>query len=187
MHTKDARRRARARSGSTCSPRGRSRRHFFTEKEQAALALTEAVTVLTDGVVPGRRLRPGRGALRRGRAGPADRPHLHDQRLEPDRGHDPAHAHVADLRRAPESTTGAARPRGRAAPGRGVEAVNGDLLRPRRPSRLRRSCEVSGVDGQRLVSRSPSSAVAAAHSCACRSRSRSNTGTSRPWARNEPA
>ena len=39
----------------------------YTDKERAALALTEAVTVLTDGFVPDAVYDAGRRALRRGR------------------------------------------------------------------------------------------------------------------------
>ena len=58
-------------------------RHFYTEQEIAAVELTEAVTVLTDGFVPDEVYRAGRQPLRRGRAGPADRRDHGHQRLEP--------------------------------------------------------------------------------------------------------
>ena len=58
-------------------------RHFYTEKELAAIELTEAVTVLTGRLRAGRGVREGREALRGGRAGPADRRDHGDQRLEP--------------------------------------------------------------------------------------------------------
>ena len=60
----------RATSGSSCSTPGRSTDGIYTDKERAALALTEAVTVLTDGFVPDAVYDAGRRALRRGRNWP---------------------------------------------------------------------------------------------------------------------
>ncbi|WP_069763083.1 carboxymuconolactone decarboxylase family protein [Streptomyces sp. LUP47B] len=53
MHTNDARKAGETEDRLHMVPVWREARHFFTEKEQAALALTEAVTLVADGGVPG--------------------------------------------------------------------------------------------------------------------------------------
>ncbi|MGW3093694.1 carboxymuconolactone decarboxylase family protein [Streptomyces sp. NPDC001102] len=52
MHTNDARRAGESEDRLHMVAVWREARHFFTEKEQAALALTEAVTLVYDGGVP---------------------------------------------------------------------------------------------------------------------------------------
>lgn len=52
MHTNDARRAGESEDRLHMVAVWREARHFFTEKEQAALALTEAVTLVADGGVP---------------------------------------------------------------------------------------------------------------------------------------
>ncbi|WP_405474354.1 carboxymuconolactone decarboxylase family protein [Streptomyces canus] len=52
MHTNDARKAGDTEDRLHMVPVWREARHFFTEKEQAALALTEAVTLVADGGVP---------------------------------------------------------------------------------------------------------------------------------------
>ncbi|GAA3165905.1 MULTISPECIES: carboxymuconolactone decarboxylase family protein [Streptomyces] len=52
MHTKDARKNGESEERIYLLSAWEEAAGFFTEKEQAALALTEAVTVLTDGFVP---------------------------------------------------------------------------------------------------------------------------------------
>ncbi|MEU7108947.1 carboxymuconolactone decarboxylase family protein [Streptomyces stramineus] len=52
MHTKDARRAGESEERIFLLSAWEEATGFYTEKEQAALALTEAVTVLTDGFVP---------------------------------------------------------------------------------------------------------------------------------------
>ena len=52
MHTNDARKAGESEDRLHMVPVWREARHFFTEKEQAALALTEAVTLVADGGVP---------------------------------------------------------------------------------------------------------------------------------------
>ncbi|MER6914202.1 carboxymuconolactone decarboxylase family protein [Streptomyces sp. NPDC000594] len=52
MHTTDARRAGESEERLHMTAVWREARHFFTEKEQAALALTEAVTLIADAGVP---------------------------------------------------------------------------------------------------------------------------------------
>ncbi|MFK4104843.1 carboxymuconolactone decarboxylase family protein [Streptomyces sp. NPDC019531] len=52
MHTNDARKAGETEERLHMVPVWREARHFFTDKEQAALALTEAVTLVADGGVP---------------------------------------------------------------------------------------------------------------------------------------
>ncbi|MGX1269295.1 carboxymuconolactone decarboxylase family protein [Streptomyces phaeoluteigriseus] len=52
MHTNDARKAGESQDRLHMVAVRREARHFFTEKEQAALALTEAVTLVADGGVP---------------------------------------------------------------------------------------------------------------------------------------
>ncbi|MEV7730649.1 carboxymuconolactone decarboxylase family protein [Streptomyces sp. NPDC088921] len=52
MHTNDARKAGETEDRLHMVPVWREARHFFTEKEQAALVLTEAVTLVADGGVP---------------------------------------------------------------------------------------------------------------------------------------
>ncbi|WP_328746485.1 carboxymuconolactone decarboxylase family protein [Streptomyces sp. NBC_00285] len=52
MHTNDARKAGETEDRLHMVPVWREARHFFTEKEQAALALTEAVTLVADAGVP---------------------------------------------------------------------------------------------------------------------------------------
>ncbi|GAA0331518.1 carboxymuconolactone decarboxylase family protein [Streptomyces blastmyceticus] len=52
MHTKDARKAGETEERIFLLPAWEEAHGFYTEKERAALALTEAVTVLTDGFVP---------------------------------------------------------------------------------------------------------------------------------------
>ncbi|MFJ1810940.1 MULTISPECIES: carboxymuconolactone decarboxylase family protein [unclassified Streptomyces] len=52
MHTSDARKAGESEDRLHMVAVWREARHFFTEKEQAALALTEAVTLVADGGVP---------------------------------------------------------------------------------------------------------------------------------------
>ncbi|MEV5428754.1 carboxymuconolactone decarboxylase family protein [Streptomyces sp. NPDC052701] len=52
MHTNDARKAGESEDRLHMVPVWREARHFFTGKEQAALALTEAVTLVADGGVP---------------------------------------------------------------------------------------------------------------------------------------
>jgi alkylhydroperoxidase family enzyme len=52
MHTKDARRRGESEERLYLLPAWREARHFYTPKEQAALGLTEAVTLVAGGGVP---------------------------------------------------------------------------------------------------------------------------------------
>ena len=52
MHTNGARKAGETEDRLHMVPVWREARHFFTEKEQAALALTEAVTLVADGGVP---------------------------------------------------------------------------------------------------------------------------------------
>ncbi|MFL5994469.1 MAG: carboxymuconolactone decarboxylase family protein [Streptomyces sp.] len=52
MHTNDARKAGETEDRLHMVPVWREAPHFFTEKEQAALALTEAVTLVADGGVP---------------------------------------------------------------------------------------------------------------------------------------
>ncbi|MFE7930411.1 carboxymuconolactone decarboxylase family protein [Streptomyces sp. NPDC057456] len=52
MHTSDARKAGESEERLHMVAVWREARHFFTEKEQAALALTEAVTLVADGGVP---------------------------------------------------------------------------------------------------------------------------------------
>jgi alkylhydroperoxidase family enzyme len=51
MHTGDARKAGESEERLHMTAVWREARHFFTEKEQAALAPTEAVTLVTDGGV----------------------------------------------------------------------------------------------------------------------------------------
>src|SRR3954468_3168892 len=51
MHTHDARKAGKSEDRLHMVPVWREARHFFTEKEQAALTLTEAVTLVADGGV----------------------------------------------------------------------------------------------------------------------------------------
>jgi AhpD family alkylhydroperoxidase len=61
---------------------------FFDDKERSALALTDAVTLISDEHVPREVLEEGECTLRAGRT-PSARVGDHgDQRLEPDRHHD---------------------------------------------------------------------------------------------------
>ncbi|UUU21231.1 carboxymuconolactone decarboxylase family protein [Streptomyces sp. DSM 40750] len=52
MHTNDARKAGESEDRLHMIPVWREARHFFTAREQAALALTEAVTLVADGGVP---------------------------------------------------------------------------------------------------------------------------------------
>ncbi|WP_328870589.1 carboxymuconolactone decarboxylase family protein [Streptomyces sp. NBC_00287] len=52
MHTNDARKAGETEDRLHMVAVWREARHFFTEREQAALALTEAVTLISDGGVP---------------------------------------------------------------------------------------------------------------------------------------
>ncbi|WP_328366616.1 carboxymuconolactone decarboxylase family protein [Streptomyces sp. NBC_00445] len=52
MHTNDARKAGESEDRLNMVPVWREARHFFTPQEQAALALTEAVTLIADGGVP---------------------------------------------------------------------------------------------------------------------------------------
>ncbi|MDQ0944010.1 carboxymuconolactone decarboxylase family protein [Streptomyces sp. V1I1] len=52
MHTGDARKAGESEERLHMTAVWREAKHFFTEKEQAALALTEAVTLVADGGVP---------------------------------------------------------------------------------------------------------------------------------------
>ena len=52
MHTNDARKAGESEDRLHMVAVWREARHFFTEREQAALALTEAVTLVSDGGVP---------------------------------------------------------------------------------------------------------------------------------------
>ncbi|MGW0553166.1 carboxymuconolactone decarboxylase family protein [Streptomyces sp. NPDC002926] len=52
MHTTDARKAGESEERLHMTALWREAKHFFTEKEQAALALTEAVTLVADGGVP---------------------------------------------------------------------------------------------------------------------------------------
>jgi len=52
MHTNDARKAGESEDRLHMVPVWREARHFFTEREQAALALTEAVTLVADAGVP---------------------------------------------------------------------------------------------------------------------------------------
>nr|WP_093773839.1 carboxymuconolactone decarboxylase family protein [Streptomyces sp. yr375] len=52
MHTNDARKAGESEDRLHTVAVWREARHFFTEKEQAALALTEAVTLVADGGIP---------------------------------------------------------------------------------------------------------------------------------------
>ncbi|MDX2940297.1 MULTISPECIES: carboxymuconolactone decarboxylase family protein [Streptomyces] len=52
MHTNDARKAGESEDRLHMIPVWREARHFFTAREQAALALTEAVTLVSDGGVP---------------------------------------------------------------------------------------------------------------------------------------
>lgn len=52
MHTNDARKAGESEDRLHLVAVWREARHFFTEKEQVALALTEAVTLVADGGVP---------------------------------------------------------------------------------------------------------------------------------------
>ncbi|WP_240135937.1 carboxymuconolactone decarboxylase family protein [Streptomyces sp. MUM 178J] len=52
MHTGDARKAGESEERLHMTGVWREAKHFFTEKEQAALALTEAVTLVADGGVP---------------------------------------------------------------------------------------------------------------------------------------
>ncbi|MFD9224585.1 carboxymuconolactone decarboxylase family protein [Streptomyces sp. NPDC060064] len=52
MHTADARKAGESEERLHMTAVWREAKHFFTEKEQAALALTEAVTLVADGGVP---------------------------------------------------------------------------------------------------------------------------------------
>jgi AhpD family alkylhydroperoxidase len=52
MHTNDARKAGESEDRLHLVPVWREARHFFTEREQAALALTEAVTLVADNGVP---------------------------------------------------------------------------------------------------------------------------------------
>ncbi|KKD03577.1 carboxymuconolactone decarboxylase family protein [Streptomyces sp. WM6386] len=52
MHTNDARKAGESEDRLHMVSVWREARHFFTEKEQAALALTEAVTLVADGGIP---------------------------------------------------------------------------------------------------------------------------------------
>jgi len=52
MHTNDARKAGESEDRLHMVAVWREARHFFTDKEQAALALTEAVTLVADGGVP---------------------------------------------------------------------------------------------------------------------------------------
>lgn len=52
MHTNDARKAGESEDRLHMVPVWHEARHFFTEREQAALALTEAVTLVSDGGVP---------------------------------------------------------------------------------------------------------------------------------------
>lgn len=87
----------------------RESRHFYTAKEVAAIELTEAVTPIRRRRRTGRGLCPGRGAVRRDRAGPAYRRDHHDQRLEPLRnlhpdGSRPLHARRLSTGPAPDDS-----------------------------------------------------------------------------------
>jgi alkylhydroperoxidase family enzyme len=52
MHTNDARKAGESEDRLHMIPVWREARHFFTPREQAALALTEAVTLVADNSVP---------------------------------------------------------------------------------------------------------------------------------------
>ncbi|WP_200308687.1 carboxymuconolactone decarboxylase family protein [Streptomyces adelaidensis] len=52
MHTNDARKAGESEDRLHLIPVWREARHFFTAREQAALALTEAVTLVADGGIP---------------------------------------------------------------------------------------------------------------------------------------
>ncbi|MFE4545945.1 carboxymuconolactone decarboxylase family protein [Streptomyces sp. NPDC056785] len=52
LHTNDARRAGESEDRLHMVPVWREARHFFTDRERAALALTEAVTLVADGGVP---------------------------------------------------------------------------------------------------------------------------------------
>ena len=68
--------------------------HLFTERERAALALTDAITGLGDGDVPDDVYAAGRAGVLRPRARPADGDGGDHQRVEPHQcHHPPATAH----------------------------------------------------------------------------------------------
>ena len=88
MHTKDAR--AVGETEQRLYSLGAWREtSWFSPAERAALALTEAVTVMHDDHVPAAVMEEAARALRARGAGPAHRAARDDQRVEPDRRHDP--------------------------------------------------------------------------------------------------
>ena len=100
----------------------RESKHFYTAKEIAAIELTEAVTVLTDGFVPDEVYARAADGVRRDRAGPPHRRDHHDQRMEPLRRLHPPRPRPLHPRRLT-----------------GPERVRDDRTRCSAPSRLR-SC-----------------------------------------------
>ena len=87
MHTKDARAIGETEQRLYALPAWRET-PFFTDRERAALAFTESVTLLRRDHVPARGLRRRRRPLQPGRGRRAAQPDRHHQRLERDRrGH----------------------------------------------------------------------------------------------------
>ncbi len=88
MHTKDARKAGESEQR-LYAVAAWQEAPFFSERERAALALTDAVTLIAGTHVPVCGLRRSRPPLRTGGARPPDLADRRDQRLEPDRDHDP--------------------------------------------------------------------------------------------------
>ena len=84
MHTKDARAIGETEQRIYALPAWREA-GFFTDREQAALAFTESVTLCARDARPAPRLRAGRRALHPGRGRRAAQPDRRHQRLERDR------------------------------------------------------------------------------------------------------
>ena len=132
---------------------------LFSERERAALALTEAITEVADGRAR-RRVRAGRRGLRRPRTRPGHRDGRHHQRVEPDQRDGP-HGGAAPLILDGMDTRS------------GAEIiVNGDVVEKlHRPGTDPRALRTR----LRIAARVGFSAVAAQHRCRSRSAMRWRT------------
>jgi AhpD family alkylhydroperoxidase len=96
MHSKDARKAGESEQRLSALPAWRQT-PFFDDRERAALALTDAITLISDGHVPREVWDEAERPVRARRAGPARLGDHHDQRLEP---HRHQHSDAARLVRA---------------------------------------------------------------------------------------
>ena len=92
MHTRDARKHGVSEQKLDVLAAWKEAGRLFTERERAALALTEAITELGEAMCPTRST-GGRGIILRSRARPGDRDSGDDQRLEP---HQRRRVHIAE-------------------------------------------------------------------------------------------